>query len=373
MITEVYLDDPTGVRLEALDYITGFEYAKIKNAPGPVRLTLPARFDRSLARLDNIIEIWRGYDPGSLKLDYCGFVRGRVFGDSAGQKYTELYGYSPLDLLRRRIVANAAGSAEAEMTDYADDMIKAIVTDQLGADAAADRDLTSVGGGFTVQADTSDGQSITKGFAYKNVLEICQEICDASAQAGTRVYFDVVPVVSSSVTGMLAFQFRTYTDYRGDDRTWDSDSPLYVGAEWGNFQNGMYGEDYSELKNYVYALGQGEGVVRDIEEAEDATSEGLSIWNRCEGGKDARHIEFGDTDGLTAEAYTYLEEHKAVTSFDGEVVETPSFRYGKDWNFGDGITIAYAGVQKEAMIAKVKVRRDSDGQETITAKLEVLE
>jgi hypothetical protein len=372
-ITEIYLCDPTGVRIECLDYITEYKYALIANQPGPFSIKLPAKFDRKKIRLDNIIEIWRGFGPGTLKLDYCGFVRSWVFGDDAGLEYTEIYGYSTMELLARRIVKDYAGSAQADMTDQADDMIKAIAKDQLGSDAATARDLTSVGGGFTIQTDLADGQSITKAFAYKNVLEICQEICDASQQAGTEVYFDIVPLVSSSVTGALAFQLRTFINQRGDDRTWDSYEPLFVGAEWGNFQNGSLIYDYSEEINYAYVLGAGEGVARETTEVSDTARMGMSIWNRREGAKDARNTDAGDSDERTGDGNTFLYEKRPLFSFSGEVVETESFRYGKDWNFGDRVTASYAGVQKDAMIKKVLVSRDSDGQESIEARLEVEE
>jgi hypothetical protein len=375
-ITEIYLCDPAGVRIECLDYVTDFEYAKIASEIAPFRIKLPSKFDRNKIRLDNIIEIWRGFGPGTLKWDYTGFVRAWLFADDAGQEYTELYGYCLKELLSRRIVKDYAGSVKADMTDHADDMIKAITKDQLGSDAAAGRDLTSVGGGLTIQADLHDGQSITKLFAYKNVLEICQEICDASTQAGTEVYFDIVPVISSAVTGALAFQLQTFTDQRGNDRTWNSSQPVFIGSEWGNLQNGNMEFDYSEEINYAYALGQGEGTGREVIEiatAPDIARSGMSIWNLREGAKDAKQIDFGDTAGLTGEANTYLNENKPKFRFGGDIVETPAFRYGKDWGFGDRVTAIYAGYQKDAMISKVLVSRDSSGQETITTRLEVEE
>jgi hypothetical protein len=370
-ITEIYLCDPVGIRLEALDYITEYEYVKAANELSPFTLKLPIKFDRNKIRLDNIIEIWRGFAPGTLKLDYCGFLRDWIFGDNAGLEFTELYGNSTMDLLRRRIVKDYAGSAQAEMTDYADDMIKAVVKDQLGADAASGRDLTSVGGGFTIQADLSDGQSITKTFPYKNVLQICQEIADASRQAGTAVYFDIVPIIASTVTGALAFQLQTFTDQRGNDRTWDSSTPVFIGPDWGNFENGYLEYDYSNEANYAYVMGQGDGESREIAEESDTTRIGMSIWNRCEGAKDARNIEYGDADALTGEAYTYLDEHKPVFRFGGDIVETSTFLYGRDWGFGDKVTAVYSGYQVDAMIDKVHVRKDSNGQSRITAKLEV--
>jgi len=367
---EIYLCDPFGVRIECLDYVTEYDYTLLTNAPGTFRLKMPAKFDRSHIRLDNIIEIWRGHEPGTLKCEYIGFLRAWSFSDEAGVEVTELYGYSIMELLKGRIVNAASGSAQAEMTGNADNLIKAIVKDQLGADAVAARDLTSVGGGFTIQQDASLGTSITKAFAHKNVLEIAQEICDASKQAGTDVYFDIVPVYTSITTGMIGLQLQTFTDQRGNDRSWDSSTPVYVGIDWGNLENGNLSYDYSEEINYVYALGQGEGASREIVEVSDTARLGMSIWNRREGAKDARNVDYGDTAALTGEANTYLNENKPKMKFSGDIVETPAFRYGHDWWFGDRVTLVYAGIEKDSLINKVMVSKGEDGQETITARIE---
>jgi hypothetical protein len=372
-IVEIWLCDPAGVRISCLDYATEFEYALVCNDRAPFRLKLPARFDRNLIRLDSIVEIWRGHEPGTLRLDYCGFVRSWTLSDDVGSDFTEIRGYSLLDLLRRRVVAYAAASAQAAMTDQADDMIKAIVKDNLGSDAIAARDLTSVGGGVTLQADLADGQSITKAFSHKNVLEICQEIADASRQAGTEVYFDLVPTVTNTGTGGLAFVLQTFTDQRGADRTADSDAPVYVGTAWGNLQNGSLEYDYSDEINYAYVLGQGEEASRETAEVSDSGRMGMSIWNRCEGAKDARNVQLGQAAQLTGDGNTFLEENRPVFRFGGDVVETPAFRYGRDWFHGDRVTAEYGGKQMDAMIRTVTVGRGSDGQETITARLEVEE
>ena len=370
-VIEIYMCQPDGMRIECLDYVTEYDYTLIANEPGTFYLKLPAKFNRKNIRLDNIIEIWRGFEPGTLKLEFVGFLRGWIFSDEAGVECTELFGYSLMELLKRRIVKDYAGSAQANMTNEADDMVKAVVKDQLGADTTAARDLTSVGGGFTIQAHLADGESLTKEFAYKNVLEAAQEFCAASKQLGTEVYFDIEPVYTSVTTGMIAFKLKTYTDQRGNDRTWDSSTPVYVGIDWGNLENGALEFDYSEEINYVYALGQGEGAARETVEVTDIMRTGLSIWNRREGAKDARNIDVGDVAALTGEANTYLDEHKPKIKFTGDIIETPAFRYAKDWWFGDRITLVYADYEMDAMISKVKVNRGDDGQETITARIEI--
>jgi hypothetical protein len=86
--------------------------------------------------------------------------------------------------------------------------------------------------------------------------------------------------------------------------------------------------------------------------------------------RDARHVEYGDIAALTGEAYTYLNENKPKMHFSGDIVETPAFRYGHDWWYGDRVTVVYAGIEKDAFINRVHVSRSEDGQETITAKIE---
>lgn len=366
---ELYLCDPEGIRLDCLDYVTEYEYVLAANGVNTARVRLPSTFDRSKIRLDDILEIWRGSGPGTLKCDFWGFLRAWAFGDINGMEYTELIFRA--DLLERRVVEDYAGSAQAEMTDQADDMIKAIATDQLGADTDADRDLTSVGGGFTVSAALADGVSITKAFAYANVLAIAQELAGISTQQGTSVYFDVVPVSPSSVTGKLAFRLDTYTGQRGMDRTADSDNPAFVGPAWGNLNNGRVEYDYQYEINFVYVLGQGEGEVREVVEVSDTDRIEASIWNRREGIKDARNIEYGDADALTAEGYAALNLNKPKFRFSGDIIETDAFRYGIDWSFGDLVSVVYGDYETDAMIDKVYIVRTPDGQETISATLEV--
>jgi hypothetical protein len=369
-IMEIYLCDPLGVRISCLDYATEIEYVKTCNDRTPFRIKLPSLFDRNLIRLDGILEIWRGFEPGTLSLDYCGFVRTWRFSDDSGSEYTELSGYSLLDLLRRRVVAYAAASAQAAMFNQADDMIKAIVKDNLGADAIAARDIDTYNG-FSIQADLADGQEITKAFSYKNVLEICQEIAAASTQYGTQVFFDIVPVITNTTTGGLTFRLETYSEQRGADRTADSDSPVYVGTAWHNLENGYLEYDFSDEINYAYVLGQGEEAARETYEVSDTTRIGESIYNRCEGAVDARNVEAGDTGGLIGEGSTYLDENKPTLKFGGDIVETPDFRYGLHWFQGDRVTAEYGGIQIDAMIKTVAISKNSNGQEKISAWLEV--
>ena len=363
---EVYLCDPFGVRFALLDYVIEMSYTRVVNDIAPIYLKVPSpKYNWLNNRLDNIIEVYRGG-----RRDYVGFLREWNYGVEDGMRYCELMGVAPIDLLARRQVAAYSGEGGADKTDYADDMIKTIVYEQMGAGASAARDLTNTGGGFTIQQEDSLAPSISKAFAHMNLLEICKEIAAASKQAGTRLYFDLYSITPSITTGQLAFQLRTWINYRGNDRSQDSSSPVFIGTDWGNLDNATLEYNYVEEINSVCARGAGYGPDEETQTVNDDARIGSSIWNLREGTvlTDAAP---GETDHLLNDGKTYLDEQKPKIKFSGDIMENPYFRYGRDFGFGDLITIAEWNQYINATIDKVQVTMDSKGQQTITSKLEV--
>jgi hypothetical protein len=360
---EIWLGTDRGVRLALLDTISSLTYLRAVNAVGQFSLTLPANYDiEALIAKDRMIEVWRN---GVLRL--AGFVlKPRYYQNIDGVDLIELSGPDSNDLLNRRIVAYAAGSAQASQTNQADDLCKQVVRENLGASAIAARDWTSLG--FTVAADVALGPSITKGFAWKNTLATLQAIVATAWVAGTRVYFDVVPVPSSPYMG---FEFRTYINQRGADRTYAGGTPTVFGPEWGNLEAPDLTYDYSNEATYVYGGGQGEGPGREIIPVSDATRLGQSVWGRREAFADASNE--ASTAGVTAKANQRLREGAPMTRFTGALKDTDQTRFGLDWDFGDAVVCSYRGRQFDAIVNTVKVSLDGNGQEKIEAKAEVIE
>lgn len=373
-IVELYLDSPDGVRIKLLDVVTDYSYSNIVNEPGPFSIKLPYNFDRSMIGPDYIVEFWRGIEGNSLVMDYCGFIRTIVFGDKDGIPYTEIGGFSTMELLTRRIAQDNGATVNTTLTNEADDLLKAIFRDQFGSDAITGRNLTNVAGGVTVEYDYAAAPSQTKEFKHKNVLEVMQEIAQASKEAGTNLYFDVVPIIGSITTGVLGLQFRTFIWQRGIDRSADSGrrcgNPVYIGIDWENLTNGELSYDYSEEINYVTVLGKGDGASQEIVERSDVTRIDKTIWNRREGIKSATNAAIGDTAALNAEGDNFLQENKPRISFTGDITETKAFRYGYHYSFGDRVTVQYAGYEADAYINKVFVSK-AEGPEVINCKLEV--
>jgi len=364
---QIWLGDPTGKRIATLDKTAGFYVTRTKNDRAPFSLIMPNTFDRSLFRLDGILNFQRKPERGSMRDFGTYFIRSLGVQDDASGQQVWVAGYDTNDLLRRRTVAANAESAQAKMTDQADDMMKAIVTDCLGGDAAAGRILTSYG--LSVAADLSLGPSITKGFSRRNVLVLLQDIADNSVSEGTNLYFDLVPTFGSD--DLLDLAFTTFTGQRGLDRTSDSSSAVFFGPDWGNLGSCYYEEDHSDEENYIYALGQGTEENRNVNEVSDSDRIGASIWNRCEGVAEASNQS--EDDGVTAAGNERLHEKRPVIRFGGDVLDAGQYRYGVDYEWGDLVTARYAGKEFDCHLDVVSFRVDENGQETITARLEVVE
>jgi len=361
---EIWLDDPRGNRLALLNGARSFSFTRVANSIGDFSISMPADFDHSLARVDSLIEFWRAPVGGSLK--WVGVGLARRFDYSGWPATLTIGGPDGIDLLNRRIVAYAAGSAQAAKTDYLDDMIKEIITQNLGSGAVAARDLSSLG--LSVAADLSAAPSATCGFSWQNVLELCLRLTDASRQAGTELYFDLEPTLISD--SQIGFVFRTFTGQRGADHTYpDGRNPILFGPEWGNLENPSLEYIYDEEINYVYAGGQGEEADREIVEVSDSTRIGASVWNRREGFADARNEP--TTAGVTTKGNEVLAAGRPRLHFSGDLLDTERARYGVEWEFGDRVSATYLGRQFDGMIRAVSIQMGDGGQETLTARLEV--
>ena len=366
---EVWLDDASGNRITTLDYTGGFSVTRRRNAIGAMTITLPSSYD-DLIGLDSIIEFWRKSAGGALKLFNAYFVRRWIYSDASGVERTQLWGYDANYLIAGRVVGYDAASAQALMTDQFDDMLKAIVVDNVGTDAAALRNISAVGGGITVQGDLAAAPSGTKGMSWQNVLEVLQDISEASAQNGTALYFDMIPQFAS--TGKIGWQFQTFTTRRGNDHSSTSDNPVFFGRQWGNLEGGYLEYDHTDELNYIYGRGQGVEDARYEGDASDATRYGASIWNRREGYCNASAGGEGASDAATqAQAEAKLEKNRPQWRAGGTLLDTKQARYDVDYSFGDTVVLEVRGRQLDVDIDAVGFTLDYDGRETPDIRVEV--
>lgn len=366
----IWYTDNEGARLALLDPVS-LEYALVYGDVGWLNVELPkdkasAYWD---AAPDNQVHVYRTPYGGSAELEGVFFARAWTRQTTRqGLSRLTLSAASPVDLLARRIVAHYAGSNEAQMTDEADDMMKQIVTDSFvdGTDyggAESGRDISGVG--FSVAPKTASGPVLEKGFSWRNVLRVLQDLQASSKGEGTEVFFDVTATADQS------FTFRTYTDQPGSDRTLSGGDPMVFSLAWGNLEQPRLDEDYGEEANFIYAGGQGQGEQRNIQEASDTARINASPWNRREAFRQATHGASTDN-AVRDQARDELARRRPQTIFSANIIptaETPYGHSGGGWRVGDKVTASYLGRRFDCLIRSVSVRWEG-GREEIRARVE---
>jgi len=351
-----------GVRKGVIQAFNSLEYVKTQNAIGTLVVNLP----RGLMQYDqfavgDIFEIWREKN-GTLELqnETAYFLQDWEFWtDSDGAEYIRLVAFDAVWLLDTAIVWAYSGSAGASKNDYPDDMMKAIVKEQLGADSgiASRTKLTcapDLGAG---------GAAIAKDFAYRNVLAVLQEICEV-AQEKNDIWlgFDVVRTAPGQ------FEFRTYTRQRGQNHGRGSGDPRLVGRQYGNLSEASFGTYHADERNVVLVAGQGEGAARELVTRYNNSRLYASKWNRREYFKDSR--DDSTTAALEADGDAALDEFRPRQVLTGTLHDTPGMQYNIHYQFGDVLSVEAFGYFVDCHVKAVRVRVDQDGGEQLDIKLE---
>jgi len=274
-----------------------------------------------------------------------------------GQEYIRLIADDANWLLDTAIVIAPAGDAKADKTAVPDNMMKAIVREQLGSLAAADRQKLNVAPDLGAA-----GSSITKAFAYRNVLDVLQEICDTARQKNDIwLGFDVVR------TAPGVFEFRTYTGQRGQNHGRYSGDARMVGKNYGNLSGAKFGTYHTNERNYIVVGGSGEGWEREIVYRWDYTRWHASKWNRREYFKDSR--DDTTTAYLEADGDAALEEYRPRQVLTGLMHDTPGMMYNIHYQFGDVLSADAFGYYVDCRVESVKVEVDQYGGEKIDIRL----
>jgi len=364
---EIWHADDAGNRLDLLNTTLGFDYVLVDGDVGWLQVNMPYENGRlySRPRVDQRIQIYRAPDGSSLQMAATGFLRKWSKVTAGGLTAVELGAADPNELVKRRMVAYYDRTDYSIKSDYADDMIKEIAAENLGASATdTARDMTALG--VSIQGDLSAGPSIDHAFAHENVLAVFQEIQGISKAAGAETFWRVRADTPET------FILETYTGQPGRDRTQGSGvNPLYFGSQFGNIINASLEEIYDSEENYIYAGGPGEGVLQIIQSAGDDTAIAASRWNRREGYEAATGAEY--TYQVEDAARAALTQRRPRRLFQAELIPTPLTPFGGfGWGLGDKITISHLGEQIDALIRMVRVKVDGNGMENIQARVEAV-
>ncbi len=271
----------------------------------------------------------------------------KELAEGGGSVYT-LTGPSADVLLESRSVLYYASGPNTHKGDYADDMMKDVVRENLVTATDADRNLSSEF--FQVQADMSQGPQVTLSFAWQKLPDVLRKIAKASFDHVTtpkRLYYGLVVL---SLSPNLKFEFRTWVNQRGRDRS--KAEPLVFSPDTGSLIGPKVTYRYREEVNAVLVAGSGEGSERKTVTRQDAARSKRTPFSRRERFVDARSASDDELDSIAAQA---LARGRPTKLFEGTALDVPGYRYGPDWRLGDMVVAEFDGDAFDCRIMTVRI------------------
>lgn len=364
----VHLGTQLGERKRNLRAFESLDITLRTNGPHVAHIIVPTvvknkRFPYDLLVEDAWLEIWRGVNeyPKSILADTVFLLQEfKLFYSGDAEKF-KIDASSGSVLAEWPIVAYDAASAEADKTDFADDMILEIARENMGADAA-DRDMSSL---LTIPSNQSLGASISKAFSRRELARVFTDLCNASAQNGQRLYWDVV-LDNPGNFNTRKLRLIVVPDQRGAYKGFDTVNPLVFSTKKGNLRGAELTKSYRGVVNYAHGLGNGLEENRKVYPASDTNRIASSPWGRIKEG--TIQVDSEDESVITNEAEGLLREKRPRWVFTAEIVQTPDRLFGVHWNHGDVVGIEEFGLRFEAMISPVSIGYRA-GKEIIRASI----
>jgi len=415
---EFWLLDDSGKRICLIDKYWYFSYSRSLIGLATIEIGIPYKEWKKkvtpIFRPDWRLDVWRSPGEGyPMRREQIFLLRmPRVYTrETDNVMVIQLYGRDPTDLLNRRWVIQPAGYQETSKYEPVDDMMKAIVREQmlylycLDADAIVDNNRAWPEGEFSVAPNTSVGPTVQRNFPDTLVKDVLKDLRDTSKELHElnpllyrRIYYDIVPYEikeslayileeeapnppilaedgeplwdegSNSNLYAIGFRFITIPDLYGKDRT----TGVVFSPENNNLKSPFWSENHAEEVNTVIVKGYGRGDSRPWQEVSNSQNAKASRWNRCETVVDASSE--ADPDLLQDYGYAELEERKPDEEITAILLSTPGSKntprslYGIDWDLGDLIPVEYAGKRFNVEVIIVYVSVDERGVETITGR-----
>ena len=338
------------------------QYVLKERGIGVLTVRVPPRYGLALFRKHSRLLIYRSINgaPEYLEGDATWILTSRVYTlDEQGVEAITLTAQHANMVLRRRIVAYSAGSAQASKSSAVDTMMRAIVDENFISATDTTRNLAS--GVLALGAVAGSGPTIAKSFCRDNVLNTLEDLANAAALAGTYTGYEV-----RTLSGALTFI--VYLSQRGVDRTIGSGNDLIFSPQRRNLVNIDLDEDWTEEATFVYAGGQGEGANRVIQSASNTTAIGESVFGRAELFRDARNST--TTAQVQDEADDALYATRTVRRFSGSAQDTDGCTYGVHYRWGDRVTAQILDQQFNCRVDPVAVALDRESGEVLDIRLE---
>lgn len=172
-----------------------------------------------------------------------------------------------------------------------------------------------------------------------------------------------------------------YSVRQGTDRSIDQDvnDPVLLSTDMDTILSSEYTYDKSEVKNFAYVAGAGEGADRKVISVSNSTLSGLDRYELYVDARDIQNTKTDDTGTqttipdaeynsmLSTRGLSKLAECKLSESFEATIRtdELAGFIFDKDYFLGDTITVYdnRLKVKADVLITAVEYKYTSEGQE----------
>lgn len=307
-----------------------------------------------LFTLDSIIEVWRRVD----RIGSDWYCESTALHRTAQHELTEgklsiftSYSRGLLDLLRRRILAYYANTAQTLKSGPGETVIKEFVNENAGPAAGGATTRLAIGltPGLTIEASAGLGTVWSGSRSWLNLLETIQEV-----GALTSVDFTIERADNTS----LNLIFKTFFPQQGTDRS----ATLVFSPTLGNMVGPSYTLSRTEEVTRVIVLGQGQDNARAsvVRQSADITD---SVFNIIETSIDARNQT--TIAGLQTAGDLHLLKSRKQASFTFNVLQIGAVQYGADYFLGDIVTAGFGVISEVRKITAVKISL-SEGRESIS-------
>lgn len=363
-----------------IDLFPGDDFLSIswehkRNQPGAYACKLvgeTATKDRFVKHYQVLIERNWGNDPEDWHEEYVGFhlgYREEWQTDEIDEHYWTSLGLSPEWLADQPLlqpVANVGNDAWAYYDLWwnhgaADDTIKLMFAESMVTPANEDRTFSQV----TVEGNESKGLWS----CYEGTWLRCLDaIVDAIGDDGTRGECDFrVERVSGG------YEFKTYAPYFGTDRRRGNSAgnkPTVFSFENGNMKNPRKQVLWAEAVTAAYGGWQGGGMERSIYLEENADAIAETPYSRREGFYDIRDISTPDAIPCILQQKLVDDGQKEIVT--AEILQTNACLYGRDWWYGDLVTLDLPdGTSYDMRVIEVMGRISGENEEEIEGAIEL--
>lgn len=262
-------------------------------------------------------------------------------------------------ILQRRINAYPTSNVAASFTGkYAGDIIKAIVRNNYITRLSGRNTTTlgfSIGSYLSVDIDRADGLLMDISCSRDNVYDVVEKICYASQDYG---YWITARIVSNGTKWTL----KTFDTCFGNDR-----SDLVFSRESKNIENIRLEYDRTEEYTVPIVGGSGVGASRIISYIESPSINNSPLYRRELFYSNPQVSSVGEA---TYYAQALARQYRGQMRFTAELVSSPYYVRGVDYDLGDIITVNFQSILYTTRIEIIRVSvRSNEITETIELRL----